>query len=34
MSKTIDVVGEIPEESISPEARDGLLDVFGAWKRG
>jgi predicted anti-sigma-YlaC factor YlaD len=34
MRKTIDVVGEIPEESVTPEAREDLLEVFRAWKRG
>ena len=34
MRKTIDVVGEIPEETVTPEAREDLLEVFRAWKRG
>jgi predicted anti-sigma-YlaC factor YlaD len=34
MRKTIDVVGAIPEETVSPEAREDLLAVFRAWKRG
>ena len=34
MRKTIDVVGEIPEEAVTPEAREDLLAVFRAWKRG
>ena len=34
MRKTIDVVGAIPEESVTPEAREDLLAVFRAWKRG
>lgn len=34
MRKTIDVVGEIPEESVAPQAREELLEVFRAWKRG
>ena len=34
MRKTIDAVGEIPEESVTPEAREDLLEVFRAWKRG
>jgi predicted anti-sigma-YlaC factor YlaD len=34
MRKTISVVGEIPEETVTPEAREDLLEVFRAWKRG
>jgi predicted anti-sigma-YlaC factor YlaD len=34
MRKTIDVVGELPEEAVTPEAREDLLEVFRAWKRG
>ena len=34
MRKTINVVGEIPEETVTPEAREDLLEVFRAWKRG
>lgn len=34
MRKTISVVGEIPEETVTPEAREELLNVFRAWKRG
>jgi predicted anti-sigma-YlaC factor YlaD len=34
MRKTIDVVGSIPEETVTPEAREELLSVFRAWKRG
>lgn len=34
MRKTIDIVGAIPEESVTPEAREDLLSVFRAWKRG
>jgi predicted anti-sigma-YlaC factor YlaD len=34
MRKTIDVVGTIPEETVTPEAREDLLAVFRAWKRG
>jgi predicted anti-sigma-YlaC factor YlaD len=34
MRKTIDAVGEIPEESVTPEAHEDLLEVFRAWKRG
>lgn len=34
MRKTIDVVGAIPEETVTPEAREDLLAVFRAWKGG
>jgi predicted anti-sigma-YlaC factor YlaD len=34
MRKTIDVVGTIPEETVTAEAREELLSVFRAWKRG
>jgi anti-sigma factor RsiW len=34
MRKTIDIVGAIPEESVTPAAREDLLAVFRAWKRG
>jgi predicted anti-sigma-YlaC factor YlaD len=34
MRKTISAVGEIPEETVTPEAREDLLEVFRAWKRG
>ena len=34
MRKTIDVVGSIPEETVTPDAREDLLAVFRAWKRG
>jgi anti-sigma factor RsiW len=30
---TIDLLGELPEESISTPARDRLLDAFAAWRR-
>lgn len=30
---TIDLLGELPEESISTPARDRLLDAFAEWKR-
>jgi anti-sigma factor RsiW len=33
MRVTIRVLGRLPEESITPEARDALLDTFRAWKR-
>jgi predicted anti-sigma-YlaC factor YlaD len=33
LRKTIDVVGKIPEETVTPEAREDLLAVFRAWKR-
>ena len=34
MRKTVVTVGGLHEESISPEARDALLNVFRDWKRG
>jgi predicted anti-sigma-YlaC factor YlaD len=32
MRRTIDLVGTIPEETVSPEACEDLLAVFRAWK--
>ena len=34
MRRTIAVVGQLPEESVTPAARDDLIEVFRAWKRG
>ena len=34
MRKTIDLAGSIPEETVKPKAREDLLAVFRAWKRG
>ncbi len=34
MRKTVALLGHLPEESISDEARDQLLDAFRDWKRG
>jgi predicted anti-sigma-YlaC factor YlaD len=34
MRKTIEMVGAIPEETVTPEAREDLLAVFRAWKGG
>jgi anti-sigma factor RsiW len=34
MRRTIAAVGQLPEESVSPAARDDLLEVFRAWKQG
>ena len=34
MRKTIDVVGRIPEESLSPDAEHHLLEAFRSWKGG
>ena len=34
MRQTIRTLGRLPEESLSPEARDGLLAAFRAWSRG
>lgn len=31
--QTIRVLGRLPEESLSPEARDTLLEVFRGWSR-
>lgn len=31
--QTIRVLGRLPEESLSPEARDALLDSFRGWSR-
>jgi predicted anti-sigma-YlaC factor YlaD len=33
MRQTIRALGRIPPESIQPEARDRLLEVFWDWKR-
>jgi anti-sigma factor RsiW len=33
MRQTIRALGRLPTESIEPEARDRLLDVFRDWKR-
>lgn len=32
--QTIRLLGRLPEESISPEARDRLLEAFRGWSRG
>ena len=32
--QTIRVLGRLPEESLSPEAREGLLTAFRGWSRG
>lgn len=32
MRHTIRAAGQIPEESIAPEAKERLLDAFRAWK--
>ena len=29
---TIELLGELPEESLSPPARDRLLDAFAQWR--
>ena len=34
MRNTIEVIGQIPEESVTPEAQAELLKVFRAWKGG
>ena len=33
MRITIRTLGRLPEESVSPRAREDLLDVFRDWKR-
>jgi anti-sigma factor RsiW len=30
---TIDLIGELPEESLSSPAREQLLDAFSQWRR-
>ena len=32
MRATIDTLGHLPEESITPQARDTLLEAFRGWK--
>ncbi len=34
MRRTIEVVGRIPEEALSPDAEQDLLEAFRNWKRG
>ena len=34
MRETIDALGHLPADSISPEARDRLLQAFSDWKGG
>jgi len=31
MRTTVQVLGELPEESLSPDVRDRLLDAFRGW---
>jgi len=31
--RTIDLIGEVDEESLSPSSRDRLLDAFADWNR-
>ena len=33
MQRTIELVGEVHEESLSPHTRGRLLDAFADWKR-
>jgi len=33
IERTIELVGKVHEESLSPQARQGLLDAFADWKR-
>jgi anti-sigma factor RsiW len=32
MRATIDALGHLPEESVTPQARDALLEAFRGWK--
>jgi predicted anti-sigma-YlaC factor YlaD len=32
--QTLRALGKLPEESIDPEAKERLLSVFRAWRRG
>jgi anti-sigma factor RsiW len=34
MRATVDAVGVLREDDVTPEARDALLNVFRDWKRG
>jgi anti-sigma factor RsiW len=34
MRQTIRTLGRLPEESLSPAARDALLNAFCGWSRG
>lgn len=34
MRRTIEVVGSIPGETLSPDAENDLLEAFRTWKRG
>jgi hypothetical protein len=34
MQRTIQTVGELREDAVSPDAQQELLQVFRAWKRG
>jgi anti-sigma factor RsiW len=33
MERTIELVGEVREESHTPQTRQGLIDAFADWKR-
>ena len=33
MRRTIDVLGRVPEESLSPSAEHDLLEAFRGWRR-
>ena len=33
MRRTINLVGKVREESLSPQTRQGLLEAFADWKR-
>jgi len=34
MRETIDALGHLPEESVTPAAREELLEAFRGWKAG
>jgi anti-sigma factor RsiW len=34
MRQTLRALGRLPEESLSPEAREELLETFRGWKAG
>ena len=34
MRQTIQAVGRLTEDSVQPEARETLLEVFRSWRRG
>jgi anti-sigma factor RsiW len=34
MRETVDALGHLPEESVTPAAREELLEAFRGWKAG